>query len=385
MVRYYNLKPGPDDSKPEFSDATFFAMVFSCGMATGLWFYTAEAMWHYEGMSSPRWMDEQMVNQNTRAEHALMVTFFHWGVHGWIPYIVVGAQISVMTHRRGFPMSMRFTLYPIIGEMVYGLLGDLVEVRSILCTVFGICTSLGLGAMQINAGLVRLDKGTYRGQDYIGCEPGQISCKGNTGMDVSPNSQIVIVVCITVLTTASVAVGLERGIKVLSQAAFLSGTWILLCILFMDETWYILNALTSAIGYYIWYLPKISFHTDAWEELGSAAMGLGGAPDDRGGTKGSMNGWTIIYWGWWISWGPFVGAFLARVGKGRRLGPFIVTSLILGVLPTFLYVGIMGSAQIRISNAAQPRGWTCLCDLYPVIVARSRGRTMAIRICSSSA
>ena len=219
--------------------------------------------------------------------------------------------------------------------------------------------------MQINAGLVRLDKGTYRGQDYIGCEPGQISCKGNTGMDVGPNSQIVIVVCITVLTTASVAVGLERGIKVLSQAAFLSGTWILLCILFMDETWYILNALTSAIGYYIWYLPKISFHTDAWEELGSAAMGLGGAPDDRGGTKGWMNGWTIFYWGWWISWGPFVGTFLARVGKGRRLGPFIVTSLILGVLTTFLYVGIIGSAQIRISNAAPPRGWTCLTTRTP--------------------
>lgn len=354
--KYYDLKLGPEDSEPEFNDVTYFAMIFACGMATGLWFFTAEAMWHYEGYDNPRWMDEQMMNQNTRAEHSLVVTFFHWGIHGWIAFVVIAAQIAMMSYRRGFPMCVRFTLYPIFGEMVYGLLGDCVEVLSILCTVFGVCTSLGLGAMQINKGLVRLDRGTHRGQDYFGCEPGQITCKGNTGMEVGTGSQIVIVVCLTSLATISVVLGLKRGLKVLSQAAFFSGTWILLCILFMDETWYILNALTSAIGYYMWYLPKLSFHTDAWEELGSAAMGLGGAPDDRGGAKGWMNGWTIFYLGWWISWGPFCGTFLARIAKGRRLGPFIMTSLILGTLTGLLYVGIIGAAQIRISNQAIAAG-----------------------------
>merc|ERR1712032_974635 len=108
-----------------------------------------------------------------------MVTFFHWGVHGWIPYVVVGALIAILSYRRGFPMSMRFTLYPLIGEMCYGFLGDMVEVLSILCTVFGVCTSLGLGAMQINKGLVRLDHDTYRGRDYIP--------EGRLGIEVNRN------------------------------------------------------------------------------------------------------------------------------------------------------------------------------------------------------
>merc|ERR1712048_139597 len=122
--------------------------------------------------------------------------------------------------------------------------------------------------------------------------------------------------------------------------------------------WYILNALTSSLGYYLWYLPKIAFHTDAWEELGSASDGLGGAPDDRGGAAGWMNAWTIFYWGWWISWGPFVGTFLARISKGRTLGNFILATLILPSLWSFLFMGTFGAAQIRISNQAIAAGLT---------------------------
>jgi hypothetical protein len=126
----------------------------------------------------------------------------------------------------------------------------------------------------------------------------------------------------------------------------------------MDNTWYILNALTSAFGYYLWYLPKISFHTDAWEELGLAAEGAGGAPDGRGGKAGWMNAWTIFYWGWWISWGPFVGTFLARISKGRKLGNFIISSLILPSVWSFIFMGIFGAAQIRITNQAMAAGLT---------------------------
>merc|ERR1719195_2399940 len=121
----------------------------------------------------------------------------------------------------------------------------------------------------------------------------------------------------------------------------------------MDETWYILNVLTSAFGYYLWYLPKISFHTDAWEEL---SLPNGGAPDLRGGKAGWMNTWTIFYWGWWISWGPFVGTFLARSSKGRTLGSFIIAALILPSIWSFVFMGIMGAAQIRISNQAIAAG-----------------------------
>lgn len=359
LYKFWDLKLGKDTDEPEFSDATFFAMLFSCGVATGLWFYTAEAMWHYEGYGSPRWMDTNMFNDNTRAEHALMVTYFHWGLHGWIPYALVGAILAVMTYRRGFPMSMRFTLYPLIGEMCYGVLGDAIEILSILCTIFGVCTSLGLGAMQINRCLVRLDRGTYRGQDTIGCSDGQTTnCDGNTGLEYGTGAQCGIIVVITLLATASVLMGLKKGIKALSQIAFALSLFILLSVLFLDDTWYILNAISSAFGYYLWYLPKISFHTDAWEELGAAAMGRGGAPDGRGGAAGWTNGWTIFYWGWWISWGPFVGTFLARIAKGRKLGNFIMATLILPSLWSFFFMGVFGAAQIRITNQAIAAGLT---------------------------
>jgi choline-glycine betaine transporter len=142
MYKYYDLKLGKDSDKPEFSDISYFAMLFSCGVATGLWYYTAEGMWHYEGYGTPRWMSREMFNDNTRAEHSLMVTFFHWGLHGWIPYVTMGVLIAILTYRRGFPMSLRWTLYPLIGDMCYGIIGDCVEILSILCTIFGVCTSL---------------------------------------------------------------------------------------------------------------------------------------------------------------------------------------------------------------------------------------------------
>jgi len=356
LFKHFNMKLGKDEEEPEFSDLTYFAMLFSCGVATGLWYYSAEAMWHYEGYGTPRWTDQYMFNDNTRAEHAMMVTWFHWGLHGWIPYVVVGALISILSYRRGFPMSMRFTMYPIIGELVYGPLGDMIEVLSILCTIFGVCTSLGLGAMQINKGLVRLDLGTYHGINRNGCDVAGQNCTGNTGMEVNRDTQCVIIVIITAMAVTSVILGLKAGIALLSQIAFILSFFILFAILFLDETWYILNALTSTLGYYIWYLPKISFHTDAWEELGKASDGLGGAPDGRGGLKGWMNGWTIFYWGWWISWGPFVGTFLARISKGRKLGPFIIASLVLPSFWSFVFTGIFGASQIRISRQAEAAG-----------------------------
>merc|ERR1719160_1935778 len=99
LYKYYNLKLGKDTDEPEFSDATYFAMLFSCGVATGLWYFTAEGMWHYEGYGSPTWTDKYMWNQNTRAEHALMVTYFHWGLHGWIPYVVIGTLLALFCYR----------------------------------------------------------------------------------------------------------------------------------------------------------------------------------------------------------------------------------------------------------------------------------------------
>jgi len=295
-----------------------------------------------------------MFNDNTRAEHAMMVTFFHWGLHGWIPYAMCGALMSLMTYRRKFPMCMRFTLYPLIGEMCFGVVGDVIEILSILCTVFGVCTSLGLGVFQIGACLERLSRGTHLGEDTLCDVPG---C--SRGIQNTIANQILIIIIITALATCSVVLGLKAGIQRLSMIAFVLSFFLLLVVLFMDETFYILNALTSSFGYYLWWVTKISFHTDAWEELGPAAEGRGGAPDDRGGTAGWMNGWTIFYWGWWISWAPFVGSFLARISKGRRMGEFIVYSLIIPSAWSMFFLGTIGAAQIRIDNVARNAGVTC--------------------------
>jgi choline-glycine betaine transporter len=211
LYKYYNLKLGKEEDVPEFSDCTYFAMLFSCGARP----------------------------------HGDLLPL--GGVHCWIPYVTIGALISILTYRRGFPMSMRFTLYPLIGEMCYGVVGDVVEVLSVLCTIFGVCTSLGLGAMQINKGIVRLDSGTYRGIDSIGCEnPGDIKCKGRMEIEINTYTQIVIIVVITLLATGSVVMGLKKGIAAISQIAFALSLFILLTVLFMDETWYILNSLTSS-------------------------------------------------------------------------------------------------------------------------------------------
>jgi len=356
LYKYYDIKLGSEEDKPEFSDLTYFAMLFSCGIATGLWYYSAEAMWHYEGYGTPRWTDHKIWNDNTRAEHAVMMTWFHWGLHGWIAYVLVGVLIGFMTYRRGFPMSMRFTLYPIIGELVYGVLGDIVEVLSILCTVFGICTDLGLGAVQINKAFVRLDRGTYQGRDSYGCDENGANCTGRVGLEVNQTTECLLIVVITACAIGSVVMGLKKGIAFLSQLAVVLSVFIVLSILFLDETWFILNTLTSALGYYIWILPKVSFHTDAWEELGAASSGMGGAPDGRGGKEGWMNAWTIFYWGWWISWAPFVGTFLARISKGRKLGNIIVSCLFIPSLWTWFVLGVLGAAQIRISRQAESAG-----------------------------
>mmetsp|Transcript_29904 Transcript_29904/g.69564 ORF Transcript_29904/g.69564 Transcript_29904/m.69564 type:complete len:930 (+) Transcript_29904:70-2859(+) len=373
--KYGNLKFGKDDEEPEFSFATWFSMLFSAGVAIGLFYYSvAEPLWHFEGSGNPRWQKnvKGYGNSNEDAIHAIMVTWYHWGIHGWIPYTTMGAVIALMTYRRGFPMTIRYCFWPLLGDRVFGVLGDAVDALSIVTTLFGVCTSLGLGAMQINQGLQRLNHGFYRGTNYEienvakyanptcggtgqTCENGQESY----GIQTNVINQILIICCVTLMATISVISGVGQGIKNLSRFNFGLGMFLLLMVLFMGETWYCLDTVVQTFGYYMWYILKISFQTDALERLGSKAFGLGGAPDDLGGSGTWLAGWTIFYWGWWISWGPFVGTFLARISKGRTLRQFVIGTLILPSLYSFLWFGIMGAEGIRMQRMADASG---LCD-----------------------
>ena len=203
-------------------------------------------MWYYKGYGNSRWTSSKMFYINTRAEHALMATYFHWGIHAWLPHSMIGALLAILHYHRGSPLSMRWTLYPITEEMCYGIVGD-------LCSVFGVCTSLGLGALQFYQTLVLLDCDTYRGVDYIP--------DGNTGITFCKEVQIVIILRVTILATMSAVAGLKSGIAVLAQIAFGMSVLILGSMILLDDTRYIQNANTSAFGYYLQYLPKISVNT----------------------------------------------------------------------------------------------------------------------------
>mmetsp|Transcript_57333 Transcript_57333/g.134407 ORF Transcript_57333/g.134407 Transcript_57333/m.134407 type:complete len:917 (-) Transcript_57333:164-2914(-) len=375
VPKYANLKLGRDDEEAEYSFATWFSMLFSAGVAVGLFYYgVAEPLWHYEGDGGPRWSrnDKGYGNSNEDAIHGIMVTWYHWGLHGWIAYTTMGAVLAIMTYRRGYPLTIRYCMWPLLGDKAYGFMGDIVDTLSIMTTLFGVCTSLGLGAMQLNQGLQRLNHGFFRGTNHAisddpkyanptcdgtgeTCGPGEESY----GIQINVFTQILIILFITCMATLSVVSGLGQGIKNLSRCNFALGMFVLLMVLFMGETYFCLDVIVQTLGYYIFYFFKIGFHTDAFERLGSMSFGLGGAPDELGGGSTWLSSWTIFYWGWWISWAPFMGTFLARISRGRTLRQFIVGTVFLPSIYSFFWFGIFGAEGIRMQRLADGSG---LCD-----------------------
>jgi len=219
-------------------------------------------------------------------------------------------------------------------------------------TLFGVCTSLGLGVFQINKGMQRLDQGMYRGYATIDEDD-------RAGVMFDSDTQITIIWVITCLATISVVSGINNGIRRLGEFTFVLGMFLMLSVFFMGDSMYILNALTETFGYLIWWMPKIAWDTDSMELLGDASEGLGGAPDGLGGGKGWMDAWTIFYWGWWISWAPFVGTFMAKISRGRTLGEFILGTLLIPSLYSFIWLGIFGSEGIRMDRRAESEGLDC--------------------------
>lgn len=327
--KYSNLRLGKEDEKPEFSDGTYFMMLFSAGIAIGLFYYgVAEPIFHYRpGKYGNRY--EGRYSDNQQAQDAINLTFFHWGIHGWIVYVIIGLLLGFLSYRKGLPMTMRTCFYPILGDLIYGMIGDLIDILCIICTMFGVCTSLGLGVMQLNNGINRI----------------------NSDIGETTDNQIIIVWCVTALATISVISGLKVGIRRLSEICFGIGCFIMFFVLFSSQTWYILNVFVQSTGYYLQWIIQLGFHTDAFAQMNNA-------PDKKEASNW-IDGWTIFYWGWWISWSPFVGMFIAKISRGRTIKDFIIYTLTLPSLYSFFWMSIFGGVGIQMQNTAENMNMTC--------------------------
>ena len=299
------IKLGPDDSEPEYGFAPWFAMLFSAGMGIGLMFFgVAEPLTHY--LTPPDGDPETLES----ARQAIVLTFFHWGVHAWGIYVVVGLSLAYFTYRHGLPLTIRSALYPLIGDRIYGPIGHAVDTIAVLGTLFGVATSLGFGVTQINAGL-------------------------NTLFDVpiAPVVQLMLIAGITALATISVVAGLDAGIKRLSELNLYLAIGLILFVLLTGPTLFLISAFVQNIGDYLDQLATLTFNVDAY------------------GDGVWVSDWTLFYWGWWISWSPFVGMFIARISRGRTVREFIFGVLLGPTLFTFFWMTVYGDSALRLALA----------------------------------
>lgn len=303
--RFGTIKLGQDDDEPEFSTMSWFSLLFAAGMGIGLVFYgVSEPLSHF---AQPRPGVEGTPNQ--LAQQAMSQTFLHWGVHAWSIYVVIGLALAYAFHRRKRPRTIRWALEPILGaRLVQGAWGNAVDVAALVGTLFGVATSLGLGVIQISAGL-----------DYLGI--------------VAPSaiSEAIIVGIITGFVLFSVLSGVGKGMKWLSNINLVLAGALMLYLLFAGPTEFLLRDVVQSIGNYIQNFVGLSFTTSAYSgEDGVAWQGT----------------WTSFYWGWWISWAPFVGIFIARISRGRTVREFVTGVILVPTLVGILWFTVLGGTAI---------------------------------------
>ncbi|MCG7343719.1 BCCT family transporter [Sporosarcina sp. ACRSL] len=284
------IRLGKDTDRPTFSTVTWISMLFSAGMGIGLVFYgAAEPLSHY-AISPPT--AEPLTD--AAFKEAMRYTFFHWGLHVWAMYGIIALSLAYFQFRKEEPGLISATLKPIFGKKMEGPWGVFVDVIAVFATAFGVATSLGFGAVQINAGLNHL-----------------------FGFTIGFTSQLVIIAVVTVLFVMSAWSGLNKGIKYLSNANMILALFIMAFVLILGPTLFIFNVFTDSLGGYLANLISMSFRTAPLNET----------------HREWLESWTIFYWAWWISWAPFVSMFIARVSKGRTIREFMIGVL---VAPTIL-------------------------------------------------
>ena len=310
FTRYGKIKLGGPFARPEFSTPSWYAMLLSAGLGIGLMFWgVAEPIYHFTG--PPPLFDVEPGSAEA-GKAALATTYLHWGVHGWALYGLVALALGFFAYNRGLPLTFRSIFYPILGPRIYGGWGNAIDVLTVIATLFGLATSLGFGAQQAAAGLHKL-----------------------FGLPEGTGFQIVLILAITGLATISVVAGLDAGVKRLSELnIWLAGAFLIFMLL-VGPTLFVLSLYTQSLGYYIQVLPEFAFWNAAFTETQWQAW------------------WTIFYWGWWISWSPFVGMFIARISKGRSVRELLVGVIFLPSILCFLWMSVFGGSAISLQMSGE--------------------------------
>ncbi|MEM7222647.1 MAG: BCCT family transporter [Pseudomonadota bacterium] len=307
VSRFGDVKLGKDDEEPDFSTFSWICMLFSAGLGSGLIYWgVAEPMYHIQ--DNPFLTREGVEAGGVDAAAvAIRITNFHWGLHGWALYVLVGLSLAYFSYRKGLPLSLRAAMYPILKDKIYGPWGHAVDLIGVFGTIFGLATSLGLGVAPIAAGLDNL---------------GWLS-------DTTTNHLILIAI-ITAMGTGSAVSGVGKGVRILSECNVWASLVLLLIFLILGPTAFILGMVISGAGDYIWNVIPMGFWIDTEPE------------------RQWQSWWTIFYWGWWIAWCPFVGLFIARVSKGRTIRQFCFCVLLVPTSVVVLWMGVFGGAAVGV-------------------------------------
>ncbi len=326
---YGKVRIGGRDAKPDYTYTGWFSMLFAAGMGIGLMFYgVAEPITHFttslggtelvDGVRTD-WAPLGAAAGNELAARRLgmAATIFHWALHPWAIYAIVALALAIFSYNKGLPLTIRSIFYPIFGEHIWGWVGHVIDILAVFATLFGLATSLGIGAQQANAGLNFL-----------------------FGIPVSNLSMIILIVCITGLALTSVVAGLDAGVKRLSEINMALAAILLLFVIIVGPTIAILTGFFANLWSYAEHLPALSMPFGRTDENFS-------------------QGWTSFYWAWWISWSPFVGMFIARVSRGRTIREFITCVLIIPSIVSVLWMTAFGGTAI---SQYVNQGYTAVAD-----------------------
>ncbi|GAA0182305.1 BCCT family transporter [Clostridium sediminicola] len=302
--RFGKIKLGGSKAKPEYSNFAWYSMLFSSGIGIAVFFYgIAEPIYHMQNLP------EALKGSNPVID-AFKVMYLHWGFAPWAVYSLSAIGLGYFAYNKGLPLSLRSLFYPIFKDKIFGFLGDLIDTLAVLAVLFGLATSLGLGAQQINSGL-----------NYV------------FGIPMGFSVQVVLIACITFIATLSVVSGISKGIRLLSEANFYITGAFLFLILLLGPTAYIFSTYFSSIGAYITEYFNLSLFTAV--------------------TKADIDwqgGWTVFYWAWWVAWTPFVGTFIARISKGRTIREIVVGTIFVSSLIIFMAMTILGATGIYLNG-----------------------------------